>query len=420
MSNSINASDSLSKVWSRLIPHPIVRGEGCFVFDVYGKQYIDFTCGIGVTSTGHCHPKVVAAVQHQAEHLLFGQINCMLPQVTSQYCDKLVEVTPDSIDTFFFSNSGAEAVEGAVKLAKIATGRTNVIAFDGGFHGRTAMTMALTSSKSLYRAGYQPLPAGIVIAPFPNTYRYRWDNQIGIDDYCLSELDQILNSQSTPSETAAMIVEPVLGEGGFVPAPPRFLQGLRNVCDATGILLIVDEVQTGFGRTGNMWGHSSSNIVPDIMTMAKGIASGLPLSAIGASRDLMNKWPPGAHGGTYGGGSALAMVAAIATLNIIQEENLVENAVAMGNHLRKRLQAIVANIDIPSEIRGPGLMIGIELGTPEEPNSGMASRIQTKCLEHGLMLLTCGPNGNVIRWVPPLNVTKAEIDSAVDIFSSCF
>jgi 4-aminobutyrate aminotransferase-like enzyme len=169
-----------------------------------------------------------------------------------------------------------------------------------------------------------------------------------------------------------------------------------------------------------MWGHSSSNIVPDIMTMAKGIASGLPLSAIGASRDLMNKWPPGAHGGTYGGGSALAMVAAIATLNIIQEENLVENAVAMGNHLRKRLQAIVANIDIPSEIRGPGLMIGIELGTPEEPNSGMASRIQTKCLEHGLMLLTCGPNGNVIRWVPPLNVTKAEIDSAVDIFSSCF
>jgi 4-aminobutyrate aminotransferase-like enzyme len=259
-----------------------------------------------------------------------------------------------------------------------------------------------------------------VIAPFPNTYRYRWDNQIGIVDYCLSELDQILNSQSTPSETAAMIVEPVLGEGGFVPAPPRFLQGLRNVCDATGILLIVDEVQTGFGRTGNMWGHSSSNIVPDIMTMAKGIASGLPLSAIGASRDLMNKWPPGAHGGTYGGGSALAMVAAIATLNIIQEENLVENAVAMGNHLRKRLQAIVANIDIPSEIRGPGLMIGIELGTPEEPNSGMASRIQTKCLEHGLMLLTCGPNGNVIRWVPPLNVTKAEIDSAVDIFSSCF
>ena len=420
MNNSTNTPESLAKVWSRLNPHPIVRGEGSCVFDVHGKQYIDFTCGIGVTSTGHCHPKVVAAVQQQAEHLLFGQINCMLPQVTLQYCAKLTEVTPDSIDTFFFSNSGAEAVEGAVKLSKIATGRTNVIAFDGGFHGRTAMTMALTSSKSVFRAGYQPLPAGVVIAPFPNTYRYRWDNQAGIVDYCLSQLGQILNSQSTPDETAAMIVEPVLGEGGFIPTPPRFLQGLRKICDATGILLIVDEVQTGFGRTGDMWAHSSSNIVPDIMTMAKGIASGLPLSVVGASRDLMNKWPIGAHGGTYGGGSALAMVAAIATLDIIQEENLIENVVAMGNHLRKSLQEVVANTDLPTEVRGPGLMIGIELGTPEEPNSEMASRIQRECLERGLMLLTCGPNGNVIRWVPPLNVTKSEIDSAVDIFRSCF
>lgn len=420
MNNSIKPSDSLSKVWSRLNHHPIVRGEGSYVFDIHGKRYIDFTCGIGVTSTGHCHPKVVAAVQHQAEHLLFGQINCMLPQVTSQYCDKLVKVTPDSIDTFFFSNSGAEAVEGAIKLAKVATRRTNVIAFEGGFHGRTAMTMALTSSKSVYREGYQPLPAGVVIAPFPNAYRYRWNDQTGIVDFCLSQLDQIFNSQSTPDETAAIIVEPVLGEGGFIPAPTSFLQGLRRICDATGILLIVDEVQTGFGRTGDMWGHSSSNIIPDIMTMAKGIASGLPLSVVGASRDLMDKWTPGAHGGTYGGGSALAMAAAIATLNIIQEENLIENVFAMGNHLRQRLQLVVANAGLPAEIRGPGLMIGLELGTPEEPKSALAARIQAECLEQGLMLLTCGPNGNVIRWVPPLNVTKSEIDLAVDIFNSCF
>ena len=169
-----------------------------------------------------------------------------------------------------------------------------------------------------------------------------------------------------------------------------------------------------------MWGHSSSNIIPDIMTMAKGIASGLPLSVVGASRDLMDKWTPGAHGGTYGGGSALAMAAAIATLNIIQEENLIENVFAMGNHLRQRLQLVVANAGLPAEIRGPGLMIGLELGTPEEPKSALAARIQAECLEQGLMLLTCGPNGNVIRWVPPLNVTKSEIDLAVDIFNSCF
>jgi 4-aminobutyrate aminotransferase len=421
MQNSIG-NVALSNVWGRLNNAMIVRGKGSFVFDDQGNRFLDFTSGIGVTSTGHCHPRVVKAVQSQANQLLFGQMNCMLPEMSARYAKALVAKTPETIETFFFANSGAEAVEGAVKLARMATGRPNIIAMEGGFHGRTAMTMALTSSKSVYRAGYQPLPSGVFFTPFPSGFYYQefqhhWDSKQTVS-FCLQQLKHLFKTQSSPEETAAIIIEPVLGEGGFVPAPSGFLQELRKICDSSGILLIVDEIQSGFGRTGKMWAHEHSGIVPDVLTMAKGIASGLPMSAIGASQELMSKWPVGSHGGTYGGGSAVAMAAAMATLEVIEEEGLLENAATMGGYLKQQLEALVERLPQKVDVRGKGLMVGVEWVRDGQPESQMAKNLQSKCLEDGLMLLICGPGGNVIRWLPPLNVTQDEIDAGLRVFEA--
>jgi len=410
-----HCKEALSDVWGRLNNSIIVRGEGSYILDDQGNRYLDFTSGIGVTATGHCHPQIVGAIESQASQLLFGQMNCMLPEITVRYATALRGKTPDSIETFFFSNSGAEAVEGAVKLARIATGRPNVIAFEGGFHGRTAMTMALTSSKKVYREGFQPLPAGVFFAPFPNSFYYGWTCQETVR-FCLGQLERLLQTQSSAEETAAIIIEPVLGEGGFVPAPAEFLLGLREICDRTGILLIVDEIQSGFGRTGKMWAHEHSGISPDLLTIAKGIASGLPMSAIGASHELMSRWTPGSHGGTYGGGSAISMAAALATLEVIENEQLIENARVAGSLLKERLELIVTKYSGTVDVRGHGLMVGVELMRDGEPDKPAAINIQTDCLKNKLMILICGTGGNVLRWLPPLNVSEQEIDIACKTF----
>jgi len=364
----------LSPAWGHLNRTPIVRGQGVYVYDLAGKRLLDFTSGIGVTATGHCHPAVVQAIQEQAERLVFGQINCMIPEQTLRYAEALRTVTPEGLDCFFFANSGAEAVEAAVKLAKIATGRTNVIAFTGGFHGRTAMTMALTSSKVVYRAGYQPLPSGVFFAPYPYAFRFGWDEDQTVV-YCLTEIDRLFRSQTLPSETAAILIEPVLGEGGFVPAPGRFLAELRRICDEHGILLVIDEIQSGFGRTGDFWAHASSGVTPDILLMAKAIASGLPLSAIASTRQLMERFPPGSHGGTYGGGSAVAMHAALATLEVIQQERLIDNARRMGAHLMKKLSALQERFPLLADVRGRGLMVGCEFVDQGQPATELVNAL---------------------------------------------
>ena len=410
-----HCKEALSDVWGRLNNSIIVRGEGSYILDDQGNRYLDFTSGIGVTATGHCHPQIVGAIESQASQLLFGQMNCMLPEITLRYATALRGKTPDSIETFFFSNSGAEAVEGAVKLARIATGRPNEIAFEGGFHGRTAMTMALTSSKKVYREGFQPLPAGVFFAPFPNSFYYGWSRKETVR-FCLGQLERLLQTQSSAEETAAIIIEPVLGEGGFVPAPAEFLLGLREICDRTGILLIVDEIQSGFGRTGKMWAHEHSGISPDILTIAKGIASGLPMSAIGASHELMSRWTPGSHGGTYGGGSAISMAAALATLEVIENEQLIENARVAGSLLKERLELIVTKYSGTVDVRGQGLMVGVELMHDGKPDKATAINIQADCLKNKLLILICGTGGNVLRWLPPLNVSEQEIDIACKTF----
>ncbi len=406
--------DLLSPVWSHLTTIQPERGEGIYLYEADGTRYTDFTSGIGVTNTGHCHPRVVKAIQEQAAKLIQGQINVVIAPSTVKLAETLKTVTPPEINCFFFSNSGAEATEGAVKLARQATKRTNIITFQGSFHGRTAQTMAMTNSKTGYRASYQPLPSGVFVAPFPYAYHYGWDEDTAID-FCLRELDLLFKTQSAPEETAAMVIEPELGEGGYVPAPARFLQALREVCTKYGILFIADEVQTGFGRTGKFWGYEHAGIVPDIIIMAKGLGSGFPISGIAASRELMSKWPVGSHGGTYGGG-ALATATAVASVETIRDEKLADNAAAMGERLMDGLVELQGRYPVIGDVRGRGLMVATEFTSNGQPDKNITKAVQKNCLDRKLLLLTCGSYENVIRWIPPLVVNEQQIDEALTTF----
>lgn len=404
----------LSPVWSHLTTIQPERGEGIYLYEADGTRYTDFTSGIGVTNTGHCHPRVVKAIQDQAARLIHGQVNIVIAPSTVKLAQTLKSVTPPEIDCFFFSNSGAEAIEGSVKLARQATKRTNIITFQGSFHGRTGQAMAMTNSKTSYRASYQPLPSGVFVAPFPYAYHYGWDEDTTID-FCLRELDLLLKTQSAPEETAAMVIEPELGEGGYIPAPNRFLQALRQLCSKHGILLIADEVQTGFGRTGKFWGFEHAGIVPDMIVMAKGLGSGFPISGIAASRDIMSKWTAGSHGGTYGGG-ALATATATATIEVIRDEKLAENAAAMGERLTDGLVELQGRYPVIGDVRGHGLMVGTEFTSKGQPDKDITKAIQKGCIERKLLLLTCGSYENVIRWIPPLVVNESQIDNALTVF----
>ena len=406
----------LSPVWTHLTEIVVGRAEGAYVYDIDGTPYLDFTSGIGVTNTGHCHPAVVEAIREQAGKVLHAQANIYYHPPLLQLAEALRSVMPGPLDTFFFSNSGAEAVEASIKLARQATGRTNVIVFQGSFHGRTVGTMSLTTSKTIYRTHYQPLMAGVFVAPYPYSYFYGWDEE-ETSAFCLREVERLLKMQTAPDETAAMIVEPVLGEGGYVVPPPDFLKGLRQICDQHGILFIADEVQSGFGRTGRFFGFEHFDIVPDIVVMAKGLASGLPLSGIAASRALMEEWLPGSHGGTYGG-NALASAAAVATIAVIRKEELLSNTVAMGRRLTTGLRELQSEFSVIGDVRGLGLMVATEFD-PQLPEYGkrLTKAIQKACIGNQLLLLDCGTYGNVIRWIPPLIVNEEEIDRALTIFA---
>ena len=409
------STDQIAPVWTRLTHLVAERGEGCIVYADDGHEYLDFTSGIGVTNTGHCHPRVVAAVREQAGRLLHGQANIVFHRPLLELAEELRTIVPPELDRCFFKNSGSEAIEAAVKLARIVTRRPNIIVFQGSFHGRTVGAMALTTSKTVYRAGYQPLMSGVHVAPFPNAYRYGWDDQATVD-WCLEELRFLLLTQTAPEETAAMLIEPVLGEGGYVVPPPGFLQGVRHICDEHGIQLIVDEVQSGFGRTGRWFAIEHFGIVPDIMVLAKGLASGLPLSAVVARRGLMEAWPPGSEGGTYGG-NAVACAAAVATIRAMREEGMLENAQERGRELMAGLRRLQGQSRLIGDVRGLGLMVGVEFTDGEgQPDRATAKAVQKACLEERLLLLTCGTLDNVIRFVPPLNVSSRQIEDGLARF----
>jgi 4-aminobutyrate aminotransferase len=410
-----SALPHVSPVWTRYTPIIASKGEGTYLYDENGREYLDFTCGIGVTNTGHCHPKVVAAIREQAGLLLHGQVNIAYHRPLLKLINELRSILPQEIDGFFFSNSGAEAIEGALKLARAATGRPNVIVFQGSFHGRTVGTMSLTTSKTIYRSGYQPLMPGVFVAPFPYAYRYGWDEE-QTSRWCLEELEYLLVSQTAPEETAAILVETVLGEGGYVPPPKSFLKGLREICDRYKILLILDEIQSGYGRTGRWFAFEHYHVVPDIMTVAKGLASGLPLSGVFSRKELMDRWKPGSHGGTYGG-NVVAVSAAVATIQAMREDFMLENAQARGIQLMTGLRHLQEEYPAIGDVRGLGLMIGTEFRTPDrQPDKTTAKELVHTCLDKGLLLLTCGPWDNTVRWIPPLVVTDSQVNQALDIF----
>ena len=405
----------LSPLLTRATGVHAVQGEGVYIIDHEGRRYLDFTSGIGVTSTGHCHPQVVAAIRRQAGTLIHGQYTTVLHPLLEELAARLTLLLPGEIDSIFYVSAGTEAVEAAVRLARNATGKSNLVVFHGGFHGRTTASLSMTTSKTGYGDGLQPLMAGVFVAPFPYAYRYGWDEEDAVD-FCLRELDFILATQTAPNETAAMVVEPVLGEGGFVPAPDRFLQGLRERCDRHGILLIIDEVQAGFGRTGSFWGHDRSGVIPDVVISAKGLASGMPLAAMAASRDLMGKAWPGSQGGTYGG-NAVACAAALATLDVIEEERLVENAATVGACLTAELRHVAERHESIGDVRGRGLMVGTEFTRLDgAPDAATATEVRRQCELRGLLLLPCGAFGQVVRWLPPLIISAAQVKEAAGIF----
>lgn len=405
----------LSPVWSHYSDLVVERAEGPYLYTSDGARHLDFTSGIGVTNTGHCHPRVVAAAQAQVGKLIHGQINIVYHQPILDLVNELLLVTPPHLQSFFFSNSGAEAIEASIKLARQATKRPNIIVFQGSFHGRTVAAMSLTMSNTGYRAGYQPLMAGVFVAPFAYPYRYGWSDE-ETTRFCLRELRHLLVTQTAPSETAAVLVEPILGEGGYVVPPPGFLEGVQQICREHDILLIADEVQTGFGRTGAWFGHQHFGLEPDIMVMAKGIASGFPLSGIAARPELMAKWPTGSHGGTYAG-NAVSCAAAAATIRVLREEGLIENAVKMGGAMLAGLRDLQKRYPAIGEVRGKGLMIATEFTQANgEPDTKTAKAVRQRCQENNLLLLTCGPYSNVIRWIPPLLIDEGHIDEGLGVF----
>lgn len=405
---------TLSSAWTHATNLLIKSGKGCILTDTDGREFLDFTSGIGVTNTGHSHPRVVEAIRKQSEKLIFGQMNIVTHQPVFELIEELKPLMPPGLDTFFFASSGAEAVEGAVKLAKQATGRPNIIVFQGSFHGRTHLTMAMTTSKTIYRAGHSPLVSGIYVTPYPYSFYYGWDDKTTVD-FSVRELEKLLLSQTAPGETACIIIEPILGEGGYVVPPPGFLKAVRQICDKYGILMIADEIQSGFGRTGRFFAVEHDNVSPDIMTMAKGIASGVPLSGIAYRNELDSKWPAGSHGGTYTG-NTLACAAGAETVRVLKEEKLVENACERGNQLMSLLRDVQKKHTVIGDVRGRGLMVATEFGQPGAPDMKRAKAVIAEAMKENLLLLGCGTYGNVIRWIPPLVVSEQEVAKGVAIF----
>ena len=400
----------LSNVWFKVTDLQVTHGRGCRVTTVSGDEYLDFAAGIAVNSTGHAHPKVAAAIGAQAERFIHAQINVFTHDLAEPLATKLADIAPGAIDTFFFANSGAEITEAAVKLAKQATRRPNIVVFQGSFHGRTHMAMAMTTSKTGYRAGYAPLPSGVFVSPFPDPLA---DDQDAAVEVALHGFDRLLLAETAPAETAAVIIEPVLGEGGYMPAPTAFLEGVVERCRQHGILFIADEVQSGFGRTGAWFAVDHYDVEPDIICMAKGIASGFPFSALGTRRELDDKWPKGSHGGTYGG-NPIGCAAALATIEVMSEPGFMENVRARGDQLSAALSGLMNTYPGLVQVRGPGLMVGTVFDDPAR-----VPRVLDHCLAEGhLILMNAGTYGNVVRWMPPLVVTAAEIDEGIQAFSN--
>jgi 4-aminobutyrate aminotransferase len=398
-------------------PLAIERGEGCRVIDREGKSYLEFSSGLAVLNIGHNHPRVMERVNQQlARFVHTGGV--YYNETTVAAAELLTTITPPGLDMLFFSNSGAEAVDGALKLARYVTRRQGLIAFGGAFHGRTLGAISVTSSTARYRERYSPLLPAVYHAPYPFCYRCPFGCcAVDCTVACLGYLEDMLRHSVSPQEVAAIIIEPVLGEGGYSPAPAPFLSGLRRLCDEHGILLIFDEVQSGMGRTGDWFAAQSYGVTPDILTVAKGIASGFPLSAVVSRSEIMNQWPPWAHGTTFGG-NPVSCAAAIATIEAIRDERLLDRCRELGTEVMARLRTMQKLNPLIGDVRGMGLMIGVELVNNDGSPAGvLCERLLEGCRKRGLIIINCGSERNIVRFIPPLTITDAELNEALEIFA---
>ncbi|CUA87290.1 4-aminobutyrate aminotransferase apoenzyme [Chelatococcus sambhunathii] len=414
-------TQTLSKRQKEAVPQGIAtkqifaaRAENAELWDVDGKRYIDFAAGIAVLNTGHRHPRIIAAVKEQAESFTHTCFHVAPYESYIRLAERLNALTPgDHPKKTMFVTTGAEAVENAVKIARAHTGRPAVIAFGGAFHGRTLLGMALTGKVAPYKKGFGPFPADVYHVPYPKTY-----HGVGTAE-ALKGLNQLFQSDVDPARVAAIIVEPVQGEGGFYPAPADFLAALRALCDEHGILLIADEIQTGIARTGRMFAVEHAGVVPDLVTMAKGLGGGFPLAAVTGRAEVMDAAHPGGLGGTYGG-SPIGIAAAHAVLDVIEDEKLCERAETIGAMMRERLTEMARrnSFNAIGDVRGLGAMVAFELvkdRTTREPDAALAGRLVAKAQEKGLILLTCGPDGNIIRLLAPLTIPQEQVSEGLDI-----
>jgi 4-aminobutyrate aminotransferase len=410
----------VSSSYTRCYPLVVESANGAMVQDVDGNRFLDFNAGIAVVATGHCHPRVVEAIQGQAARLIHMSGTDFYYEGLVGLAEKLAEIAPGDVPRrVSFGNSGAEAIEGCIKLARWSTKRDKIIAFFGSFHGRTLGALSLTARKAVQRAGFGPLLPGVVHAPYPNCYRCPFgqkEETCAVE--CVKHIEDVLLKTIAPAEeTAAIVVEPLQGEGGYVVPPRKFFDELSRVAHKNGILLVCDEVQSGMGRTGKMWASQHFDLVPDILAVAKGIASGMPLGATVARADLMT-WPPGAHASTFGG-NPVSCAAALATIALL-EESLVENAARMGQYLQDRMRDWPARFPAVGQVRGLGLMIGIELVRDQatrEPAHEIRDQVVNQAFERGLLILGAGEN--TLRLCPPLVITRDQCDFAIDTLEQC-
>lgn len=408
----------MSPSYTRDYPFVMDHGKNSEVWDVDGTRYLDFTSGIAVTSTGHAHPKVVKAICSQAKQFLHMSGTDFYYPNQIELAERLCKIAPIKGPTqVFFVNSGTEANEAAIKLARFATGRKQFIAFLHSFHGRSLGSLSFTGSKAVQRRGFFPMVPGVTHIPYPDTFRPVL-NDAGFTDYgerVVEYLEKEILSTIVPAdEVAGILVEPIQGEGGYVVPTPGFFKALRRLCDKIGALLIVDEVQTGMGRTGKWWAIEHWGVEPDIITSAKGIASGMPLGAMIAKKKLMGAWGPGSHGNTFGG-NPIACAAALATLDVL-EKGAIKNAQVLGEHALKRITALKSKYPLIGDVRGKGLLIGIDMVKGEgnkEPNKELRDRVIHEAFNKRLLLLGCGPS--TIRIVPPLTITKKHLDEGIDL-----
>ncbi len=402
-------------------PLTAVKSFGAEVTCDDGKTYLDISCGTAVSNIGYNMPRVVEAAKKQIDN--FVHSGCVYYYESLARCGELLgEITPGDIDTFFFSNSGAEAVEGCVKLARYVANKPGILCFQGAFHGRTLGAASLTTSNAKYRNRYEPLVGGIYRAPYP--YLYRRPASMTEDQYideCINAVEKILMYEVMPEQLAAIILEPIQGEGGVIPAPKRFLERLAQICKDNGIFLIFDEVQSGMGRTCSWFAADHVGIKPDIMAIAKGIASGFPLSAVASSKAIMEQWQPGSHGTTFGG-SPVSCAAAVATIETIREDNMFEKAREVAKHARERLMQLMDKYDFIGDVRGVGNMVGVEFvkdRQTKEPAPEILSNLLEKARAKGVVMIGCGPFGNVLRFYPPLCITREQIDRIIDTIDEC-